>query len=341
MTTTIVAPVVRAGRALVAVAKIFGSDVRRCFSFVVGSRGSRSGQAATCHFAQANAVRDGLESHQNVSARRRPLARARAPSAAQKNAHRRPLTPRLSRALSRPLRSVKTPGGRLLVQYLRKKGTNVKCGDCGCSNIHGVSAPAAPRRVAPTCQRSEFCVLSVVVVGSFVRSCRSQIPAKRPYEMSRLSKRRKTVNRAYGGSRCAECVRNRILRAFLIEEHKAFTIAAKLKAKSGPKKAKVAKKPVKKNVDKKAAEKTKEIKAVIKAKVCNFLFCVCVRVCVCVCVCASTVRDNILQSTTIIGIQDAAAPKAGSSAAKKAAPAKRGSFQLVCDVVCVFSISTN
>jgi large subunit ribosomal protein L34e len=35
-----------------------------------------------------------------------------------------------------------------------------------------------------------------------------------------MSRRLKTVNRAYGGSRCAECVRNRVVRAFLIEEQK-------------------------------------------------------------------------------------------------------------------------
>ncbi len=33
-------------------------------------------------------------------------------------------------------------------------------------------------------------------------------------------KREKTVSRAYGGSRCHICVRQRIVRAFLIEEQK-------------------------------------------------------------------------------------------------------------------------
>jgi large subunit ribosomal protein L34e len=45
------------------------------------------------------------------------------------------------------------------------------------------------------------------------------VPA-RPREWSRMSRRLKTVNRAYGGSRCATCVRNRVVRAFLIEEQK-------------------------------------------------------------------------------------------------------------------------
>lgn len=35
----------------------------------------------------------------------------------------------------------------------------------------------------------------------------------------------KTVTRAYGGSRCAGCVRNRIVRAFLIEEQKGASLA--------------------------------------------------------------------------------------------------------------------
>ena len=34
----------------------------------------------------------------------------------------------------------------------------------------------------------------------------------------RLKQREKRVSRAYGGSRCAHCVRSRIVRAFLIEE---------------------------------------------------------------------------------------------------------------------------
>jgi large subunit ribosomal protein L34e len=34
------------------------------------------------------------------------------------------------------------------------------------------------------------------------------------------SKSDKTVSRPYGGSRCHKCVRNRIMRAFLIEEQK-------------------------------------------------------------------------------------------------------------------------
>jgi large subunit ribosomal protein L34e len=50
--------------------------------------------------------------------------------------------------------------------------------------------------------------------------CLQQIPALRPREYSQISRPKKTVQRAYGGSRCANCVRDRIVRAFLIEEQK-------------------------------------------------------------------------------------------------------------------------
>ena len=50
--------------------------------------------------------------------------------------------------------------------------------------------------------------------------CTLQIPALRPSAYARISKRQKRVSRAYGGSRCAKCVRDRIVRAFLIEEIK-------------------------------------------------------------------------------------------------------------------------
>ncbi|KAJ3329194.1 60S ribosomal protein L34 [Blyttiomyces sp. JEL0837] len=79
-------------------------------------------------------------------------------------------------------RVVKTPGGRLVYQRVRKNTTAPKCGDCG-SKLAG-------------------------------------IPNLRPADYARISRRQKSVSRAYGGSRCAGCVRNRIVRAFLIEEQK-------------------------------------------------------------------------------------------------------------------------
>ncbi|KAL0216724.1 hypothetical protein P9112_008908 [Eukaryota sp. TZLM1-RC] len=95
---------------------------------------------------------------------------------------------------SNKTRVVKTPGGKLVVQYMKKKGTTPKCGDCGCA-LHG-------------------------------------IPALRPREYSRLAKNKKTVSRAYGGSRCHSCVKGRILRAFLSEEQKIVKALMKQQTKS-------------------------------------------------------------------------------------------------------------
>merc|ERR1711964_386351 len=75
-----------------------------------------------------------------------------------------------------------TPGGSLRYLHIKKAGTAPKCGDCG------IKLPG--------------------------------IPALRPREYSQISRPKKTVQRAYGGSRCANCVRDRIVRAFLIEEQK-------------------------------------------------------------------------------------------------------------------------
>ncbi|TEB32863.1 putative ribosomal protein L34.e [Coprinellus micaceus] len=79
-------------------------------------------------------------------------------------------------------RVIKTPGGKLVYHHLKKAGTAPKCGDCG------VALPG--------------------------------VPALRPRQYATISKRQKTVQRAYGGSRCGDCVKSRILRAFLVEEAK-------------------------------------------------------------------------------------------------------------------------
>ncbi|KAH9361686.1 hypothetical protein HPB48_005161 [Haemaphysalis longicornis] len=96
----------------------------------------------------------------------------------------------------------KTPGGKLVYLYLKKPGSVPKCGDCKLK-LRGIT-PARPR------------------------------------ELSALSKRHKTVTRTYGGSRCGKCVRNRIIRAFLIEEQKI--VAKVLKAKQSEEPKKVSKK---------------------------------------------------------------------------------------------------
>mmetsp|Transcript_70567 Transcript_70567/g.228563 ORF Transcript_70567/g.228563 Transcript_70567/m.228563 type:complete len:129 (-) Transcript_70567:113-499(-) len=83
---------------------------------------------------------------------------------------------------SNKVKKVKTPGGKLTFHIVKKKTAGPHCGDCG-GKIIGV-------------------------------------PCLRPYEYKRLKKRERRVSRAYGGSRCAKCVRSRVLRAFLIEEQK-------------------------------------------------------------------------------------------------------------------------
>ncbi|KAK9863787.1 hypothetical protein WJX84_012065 [Apatococcus fuscideae] len=74
---------------------------------------------------------------------------------------------------------LRTPGGKLTVQYRRKK-------------------PSAPK-----------CAVTGVRLQG--------LPARRPQELSnkRLPKRHKTVHRAYGGHLAHGVVRERIIRAFL------------------------------------------------------------------------------------------------------------------------------
>ena len=90
---------------------------------------------------------------------------------------------------------VKTPGGKLTFQYVKKRGTVPKCGDC-----------------------------KVELPG---------IKATRPKQRMGMTKRLKTVSRTYGGSRCAKCVRLRIVRAFLIEEQRIVAMVMKSKKLTG------------------------------------------------------------------------------------------------------------
>lgn len=46
------------------------------------------------------------------------------------------------------------------------------------------------------------------------------IQPTRPSERPRLSRRLKTVSRTFGGVLCSHCLRERIVRAFLIDEQK-------------------------------------------------------------------------------------------------------------------------
>merc|ERR1712037_283243 len=95
---------------------------------------------------------------------------------------------------SNKVRKLKTPGGKLVLQYTGKKGKRPLCGDC--------------------------------------KKPLSGIACLRPADLKRVSKRQKNVSRAYGGSRRAGCVRTRIVRAFLIEERRL--VKKVLKARQPP-----------------------------------------------------------------------------------------------------------
>eukprot|EP00178_Gracilaria_changii_P012806 TRINITY_DN3612_c1_g2_i1.p1 TRINITY_DN3612_c1_g2~~TRINITY_DN3612_c1_g2_i1.p1 ORF type:complete len:111 (+),score=21.13 TRINITY_DN3612_c1_g2_i1:7-339(+) len=86
------------------------------------------------------------------------------------------------RTASNKHRLVKTPGGRLVIQIRDKRRNDVKCGDC----------------------------------RDLLR-----MPRLSSRERMHVSKTKKTISRAYGGSRCANCVSERILRAFIVEEVRA------------------------------------------------------------------------------------------------------------------------
>jgi len=132
---------------------------------------------------------------------------------------------------------VKTPGGRLTVHLVKKAAKGPRCGDC-----------------------------KGKIIG---------VPCLRPFEYRRLAKTDRTVARAYGGSRCMACVRDRIKRAFFLEEQKAVKaiIAEKeseaRKAEAEKSKAsseKKAKKSDKKEKSKKETKETKETKSAPKKK---------------------------------------------------------------------------
>lgn len=78
---------------------------------------------------------------------------------------------------------IKTPGGRLVSKTLCKKSSGPKCSDC----------------------KTPLQGMKHMTLSKWVNA----------------KKRERTVSRAYGGSTCANCVKTRIMRAFLLEEQKA------------------------------------------------------------------------------------------------------------------------
>ncbi|XP_072821095.1 large ribosomal subunit protein eL34-like [Vicugna pacos] len=66
-----------------------------------------------------------------------------------------------------------------------------------------------------------------------VYPCRLRgVRSVRPEVLMRLSKTKKHVSRAYCGSMCVKCVRDRIRRAFLIKEQKIVVKVLKAQAQS-------------------------------------------------------------------------------------------------------------
>ena len=85
---------------------------------------------------------------------------------------------------SKKIRQVKTPGGRLVAHFIKKVAKG------------------------PHCKESK------IRLGG--------IPCLRPFEYSRLSKRNRTVDRAYGGVLSHTVMKERIIRSFLTEEVKVI-----------------------------------------------------------------------------------------------------------------------
>ncbi|KAL8680523.1 MAG: hypothetical protein Q9186_003274 [Xanthomendoza sp. 1 TL-2023] len=118
---------------------------------------------------------------------------------------------------SNKVRVIKTPGGKLQYQHLKKRGSPPKCGDCGIK-LPGVclkSTEAFARKSFESFRYGhELWKMALICILAI------QVPALRPREYATISRPKKTVQRAYGGSRCANCVKDRVVRAFLIEEQK-------------------------------------------------------------------------------------------------------------------------
>mmetsp|Transcript_6960 Transcript_6960/g.25379 ORF Transcript_6960/g.25379 Transcript_6960/m.25379 type:complete len:116 (+) Transcript_6960:1030-1377(+) len=96
---------------------------------------------------------------------------------------------------SNKIRKLRLPGGGLGIQYVKKttKGPQTPSGDAG--RINGVPRVATQK-----------------------------------YSRKHMSKNKKSVSRAYGGVLSAGAVRERIVRAFLVEEQKIVKRVLKLQA---------------------------------------------------------------------------------------------------------------
>lgn len=84
---------------------------------------------------------------------------------------------------SNKAKPIRTPGGKLVAQTIVKKSKGPRCADCG------VALPGI-KHLKATAYKN-------------------------------IKRRERTVSRAYGGAVCGSCVRQKIVRAFLLEEQKA------------------------------------------------------------------------------------------------------------------------
>lgn len=84
---------------------------------------------------------------------------------------------------SNKVRNVRTPGSKLVVQYVGKRAQG-------------------PRSSNDSCECGQRL---------------NGIPQLRPYHYKRLAKKDKSVSRPYGGVICGKCVKTRVIRAFLLE----------------------------------------------------------------------------------------------------------------------------
>lgn len=122
------------------------------------------------------------------------------------------------RTATNKIRPIKTPGGRYVGKYIEKRVGVPRCADTG----------------KPL----------------------SGLPRIRPYALKRQKKNERTISRAYGGYLCHSALRQRVVRAFLLEEQK---IAKKLmSAQKAPKKQTKSDDDKKKSKDKKSSASSKK-----------------------------------------------------------------------------------
>jgi len=95
-----------------------------------------------------------------------------------------------------------------VTQIITKAAKGPRCGDTGVA-LNGVRC-SATLFCDGTCCCQFMCALPGLL----------QIPRLRPTEYARIPKHDRTVTRAYGGCLSAKAVRERILRAFIIEEQR-------------------------------------------------------------------------------------------------------------------------